>query len=412
MTTYNSPFGGNVIQPTDVSYRKFTIAANTTLSWPLNGNTSGDYAARIMEVTASTSGLNLIMPPSNQASVGQDALIRNLGSNSFTVTDYNSGTIITILAGQAEYIYITDNSTVAGLWGIINFGAGTSSADSATLAGYGLSASSLTLNQSHPVSGLIDAATLQASDLAQTKVWSSGSGSVTLPAATTLGNNWFFLIKNNGTGSLTVNTTGADLIDGTVSKVYNPSESSFIVCTGAGYVSIGYGVSSDFAFTALVKPVTGGAYTLSSSDAKNTIQEYVGSLTSDVVVTYPPVVNLYVVSNQVTANGYTLTIKTNSIGASTVVVPAGQQATLVCDGVNFFNANSVQIGIVSFSVSDGTAGTPAISFASETNTGIFRPGTGEFGITVLGSLVADVTASGLAVTGSGTFSSGISGGGF
>jgi hypothetical protein len=352
------------------------------------------------------------MPPSNQASVGQDALIRNLGSNSFTVTNFNSGTIITVLAGQAEYIYITDNSTVSGQWGIINFGAGTSSADSATLAGYGLSASSLTLNQSHPVSGLIDLATLQASDLAQTKVWSSGSGTVTLPSATTLGNNWFFLIKNNGTGSLTVTPTGADLIDGLASKTYNPSESSFIVCTGAGYVSIGYGTSNEFAFTALVKPVVGGAYTLSSSEAKNTIQEYVGSLTSNVVVTYPPVVNLYVVSNQVTANGYTLTIKTNSIGASTVVVPAGQQATLVCDGVNFFNANTVQIGIVSFNVSDGTAGTPAISFASESNTGIFRPGTGEFGISVLGSLVADVTASGLAVTGTGTFSSGISGGGF
>ena len=97
--SYNSPFTGNVIQPTDVSFRAFTITDDTQLSWPINGNATDNYAARIMEVTASTSGLELWMPPANQASVGQDALIRNMGAESFTVKTYNGGnTIITIAA--------------------------------------------------------------------------------------------------------------------------------------------------------------------------------------------------------------------------------------------------------------------------------------------------------------------------
>jgi hypothetical protein len=49
--SYNSPFTGNVVQPTDVSYRSITLTANTQLEWPINGNATDDYAARIMQVT-------------------------------------------------------------------------------------------------------------------------------------------------------------------------------------------------------------------------------------------------------------------------------------------------------------------------------------------------------------------------
>ena len=124
MTTYNSPFSGDVIQPTDVSYVAYNISANLTLDWPVNG-TTGNVAARIMQISATTTGLSVYMPPANQISVGQDALIRNTGSNTFTVLDSSGGTIIAVAAGKAEYIYVTDNSTVAGVWGIINFGVGT-----------------------------------------------------------------------------------------------------------------------------------------------------------------------------------------------------------------------------------------------------------------------------------------------
>ena len=82
--SYNSPFTGNVVQPTDVAYRAITLSANLQLEWPINGNATDDYAARIMEVTATTTGLLLEMPPANQASVGNDALIRNVGADTFS----------------------------------------------------------------------------------------------------------------------------------------------------------------------------------------------------------------------------------------------------------------------------------------------------------------------------------------
>jgi hypothetical protein len=420
--SYVSPFTGDVIQPTDVSFRAVTLTANTQLNWPSNSTTNADYAARIMQGTASTAGLSMYMPPADHTSVGNDALIRNIGANTFTVKDYaGTNTIVSVAAGESKYIYITTNSTSQGTWGVIAFGVGTSGADAATLAGYGLVASGATLNQSHPSAAITTSTTFAATDRAQTRVWGGGSGVATLPAAATLGNNWFTLFKNNGTGSFTISCTGAELIDGNSTKTFNPTESAFIVCTGTAYVTIGYGVSTSFVFTALTKSVTGGAVLLTNNEAANNIQEYVGNLTSSVVVTFPPIVNLYIISNQTTDNGFGLTV-TTGLGFS-ATIPPGQQATLICDGVNFLNANTTQAGASTVSLLDGSVGTPSLNFAAESSTGVYRPAAGEFGISVLGTQRLKATATGVAVTGAvaasgvvsgttGTFTTGIAGGTF
>lgn len=415
--SFNSPFTGNVIQPTDVSYRAVTLSANTQLEWPINGNATDDYAARIMNVTATAGGLSLYMPPANQASVGQDALIRNVGATTFTVKDYaGTNTIISIAAGEAKYVYITANPTTTGTWGNIAFGTGTSSADAATLAGLGLVADGTTLNQSHPVISLVTGSAFATTDRAQTYIWAGGAGSATLPLASTLGNNWFVLLKNNGTGTLTINTTSSQNIDGAISKAFQPSESAFIVCTGSEFITVGYGVSTQFEFGVLTKAVTTGTVTLTASEASNTLMIFTGTLSGNVTVVIPPVVNFYVVSNQTTAGGYTLTIETGAVGANTATVPAAGQASLFCDGTNVLNANTVQAGGTSFSLVNGSAGSPSLNFGSETNTGVYRPGAGRFGVSVLGTLILDVFdqtgVTGIDVAGTGNFTGGISGGTF
>jgi hypothetical protein len=412
MTTYVSPFTGDVVQPTDVSYRSFNLSANTTLFWPVNGNATGNYAARIMEVTPTAGSLSLTMPAANEVSVGTDSLIRNMTGTAFTVKDNNGGTIVTVAANKAQYIYVTSNSTPAGTWGIIDFGAGTSSADSATLAGYGLLAITTTLNQSHPTSAVTNGYTFLASDRAQTKVWSSGTGTVNLPAAASVGNNYFFLLKNNGTGSLTVDCSGAEVIDLGLTKTFAPDESAFIICTGTSWVTVGYGQSSTFVFTALVKPVTNGSYTITPSEAANTIQEYVGILTGNVTANYPPAVNLYVISNQTTDNGFTLTVSTGVVGGLNATVPPGSQVTLICDGTNFLNANTVQVGASNLSIVSGNTTLPGVYFAAETSTGIYRPGIGQFGLSIQGTQRFNLSATGLTINGSGTFTGGVAGGTF
>ena len=407
--SFNSPFSGNVVQPTDVSYAQYSISADTQLQWPINSEPNVDYAARIMQITATVGSLKLIMPPANQTSVGTDALIRNVGANTFTVVDYAGNTIISVAAGQAQYIYVTTNATTAGTWGIIAFGAGTSSSDAATLAGAGLVAQSTTLNQSHPTSYIADLDTFVSSDRAQMHVWTGGAGTVTLPLVSVVGDNWFLMVRNAGSGTLTVNTSSGQLFDNNTTKLFQPGDSAFIVCTGTDYLSVGYGQGTNFAFSALSYAVVSGTYTLTASEAANTIQEITGTLSGSVTIVYPPVVNLYVISNQTSAGGNTLTVKTAT--GTGVVVPPASQVTVICDGVNFFNANTTQIGATAISLISGSAAAPAINFLAQTNTGMFYT-TNTVAFSVIGTQRLSVTVNGIVVNGTGTFIGGISGGVF
>lgn len=412
--SYNSPFTGNVIQPTDVAFRSFSISVNTQLEWPINGNATPNYTARIMEVTATVGGLLLKMPPANQASVGNDALIRNIGANTFTVADFDGNTIVAIAAGEAKYIYIEDNPDEAGSWGVIAFGVGSSNVDAGTLAGFGLLASGNTLNQSHPVTTYSSSQTLQASDRAKTLVWEGGAGTFTLPLTTVLGNNWFVLIRNNGTGTLLIDPTGGQIIDSSASLNLQPADSCFVVCSGSKFFTVGIGRSAEFNFTQLTKAVSSGTVTLTPSEASNVIQKYTGTLSGNVTIELPQTIQIYYITNQTdgTSSNFTLTFTTGVFGSGTAIVPSNQQVILLCDSVNLLNASTLAAGASSLSLVDGTEGSPSLSFANDSSTGIYRPGSGQLGISVLGNEIVNVNATGIEVDGDGVFSGGISGGTF
>jgi hypothetical protein len=94
------------------------------------------------------------------------------------------------------------------------------------------------------------------------------------------------------------------------------------------------------------------------------------------------------------------------------VIAAGQQATLICDSVNLVNANTILAGSSSISLIDGTVGSPSLNFGSETSTGVYREGAGEFNVSILGVKVLTVESTGIDVVGAGNFSGGVSGGTF
>lgn len=412
--SFVSPFTGDVIQPTDVSYRGFTIAENTTLDWPINGNATDNYAARIMNVTASAGSLTLRMPPANQVSVGEDSLVRNVGANTFTLADNDGNTIISIAAGESKYVYITNNSTTAGTWGNIAFGVGSSSADAATLAGYGLKAVSTTLNSALNVTTFSTDYTALTTDRASTQVWTGGSGTLTLTSAATLGDDWFILVRNSGTGTLTVDAPGAELINGTAAIILQPSDSCIVCCSGTAFYTVGLGQAAQFNFTQLTKNVTSGTVVLTPSEASNVIQKYTGSMTGNVTVQLPQTVQVYYITNQTDGGGlgYSITFTTGVGGAFTATVTAGNQVILLCDSVNLYNASTIAAGASTLSLPNGTAGAPPLNFASETNTGLYRIASNEIGLSVNGTERFSLSATGLEITGTGTFTSGISGGTF
>jgi len=400
--SYNSPFTGNVIQPTDVSYASYALTSTTgtiQLEWPLNGNDTDYVAARVMQVSTTSTAYELWMPPANQASVGQDALIYNTGGVTLTVKSFGgANSIISIppTGGSAQYIFITSNATTTGTWGVIAFGSTTTNSNAATLAGYGLTAIGATLNQSQPVTTFASNYTAVDSDRANTYVWTGGAGTLTLTSASTLGNDWFFLVRNGGTGTLAVTPSGGDLINGSASLDLQPADSCLISSSGTAFYSVGLGKSTQFNFTQLTKAVTfaGSPYTLTSSEAANVIQKYTGTLTGNVVVNLPQTIQVYYITNQ-TSGAYTITFQTGVAGGATAVVPAGQQVILLCDSVNLYNASTIAAGASTLALANGSAGAPSLGFSSESTTGIFRPSSGVFGISILGNQKFYLDANGI-----------------
>jgi hypothetical protein len=397
MTNYVNPLTGSTINPSQVGYESLTISANTTLNWPINGNNTS-VVANIMDITATVGSLSLILPSAQQVSVGQNIIIRNVGSNSFNVTNAGGGVIATIASGIADFIYLTDNTTDNGTWTVITFGAGTSSANASTLAGYGLAALNTNLNQAYNLSTIVSNYTLLPADRASFIVWGGGVGTLTLPSSASVGNNWFVIVRNGGSGVLTIARQGVDTIDGNTSQQLQLTESLVIVCNGSGYNTFAYGRSNQFAFTTLVKNITGGTVTLTSAEGANVIQEYVGTLTSNCVVVVPSTVQLYSIQNA-TNGAFSLTFKTSVVGGSTFTLAQGQTVIVVSDGTNVYNANTSTSAssITSLTLANGAASSPTLNFASDTTTGLYLIGSGQLGFSAGGVNRMSLTSTGLLV---------------
>ena len=394
MTTYVNPYTGQTISPSQVGYESLTISTDTELQWPINGNTDS-VVANIIEVNATVASLNLIMPPATQVSNGQSALIRNIGSNSFTVVDNSGNTIVTIASGIAEYIYVTDNNTVNGTWQTVTFGAGTSSANAATLAGAGLKAINTTLNTATPVTVISSDYLISDIDRSTMLVWDGGAGTFTLPSAASVGENWFVVIKNNGSGILTVAAVGSDTIDGQISAQLQITDSFIVVSSGTTWYSYGFGQSATFFFTQLVKNVTGGTVTLTAAEGSAIIQEYQGTLTSNCTVIVPPTVQIYSFKN-ITTGSYTLTFSTGAMGGTTLALPQNQTIIAICDGTNVYSAQTATTSfITSLTLGNGSAASPSLNFFGDTATGLYLAGSHQLGFAINGASAGQLTASGL-----------------
>jgi len=383
-------FGGGTINPADLSYQAYSFSADLELSWPNVASSDEDSVAAIMELTASTAGLSVILPDATGATNGLQLLMRNMGADSITVENNGGGTIGTIATGAAAFFYLTDNSTVNGTWSVFTFGTGSSSADAATLAGMGIKAIAVTLNQSHVVEETASDITITSSDRA--KMWVSTGGSIAcgLPGASGVGSDFFFMLKNAGSGTLTVNPNGTDDIDNASSFALAPNDAAFICCAGASgqWYTIGKGQAVAFAFTQLIKSVAGGVdVTLTASEAANKLMQFTGLLTGNINVIVPSTAAVYYAQNN-TTGAFSLTVKTAA--GTGIAVDQGANDILKCDATNVVGAKTNSVTSQSFAV--GSASAPSIYFGGFPTDGIYHPASGSVAITAQGARQFNVSS--------------------
>ena len=374
MTTYTSVFGGANIYPSAVSYSAIALTVDVTLSWPEETSTSINLATKIIDVTAASAGLKIFLPNAAKAGNGETILFNNLGAHTFTVVDSTGVQVVTPVSGTLWQIYLTSNATAAGLWETLQYGASLSNANASALAGTGIIAVGTLLSQSVPITTFNSSYVLGNPDRAIMFNWTGAGGTITLPSAQTVDNNWFFYLRNSGTGAIVVTPVGTNTIDDDSSLSFQPGESAIVVSDGSSFYSIGFGQSATFAFDYTSIAVAGtGAYTLTGTELNRIAYNFTGLLTGNRSIIVPDTVQQYWVSNQ-TTGAYTLTIKTAA--GTGVIVSAGSRNILYSDGVNVVDADTSTVSLPITIAQGGTGATTAS--AARINLGGTSVGIGVF----------------------------------
>ena len=397
-TSYTDVFDSSAVPSANSSFTSVLLTADASFAWPYGYTGTLEVLAKIVEIS-STQAVTITFPAANEVSVGEDVIVRNTGGYTLTIHDITGGTIATIAAGEATFLYLKNVSTAAGSWGTLAYGVGTSSVDAASLVGSGIVAVASKLNQALVVSATAVGINIDATYLAKLINFTGGADTLTFSASSDLGDGFFVMIRNSGTGTLNLDPDGSELIDGTSTTLLQPGESTIIGCSGSALFTVGMGRSTTYQFTQLTKDLTtcslpnctGAVTTLTSIEASNKLMTFLGSPSADQTVIVPDVVAVYYVYNGL-STAYNVTIKTSS-GYGSAVTQNGR-AILFCDGVNVFAAQTVAV-TSALAMQDGLVTAPGLAFAAETNTGIYRPTTSQVGIAVNGAMSAIFGSSGL-----------------
>lgn len=367
--SYTSVFGGSTIYPSDVSYLALPLAADSPLEWPLESSGTEPPAARIIDVTPTASGFSVIMPDATQTGAGQTILFNNLsGSYSFFVKDFAGNTLATVGFGEQWQVYLAVTTTAAGTWRVFRYGASTATVQPSALAGFGLTVTGSTLSQAAPVTSFSTSGlTLASSSRAGTFVWTgSGAGTLNLPTAASVGNNYFVLVHNAGGGDLTVDPAGTEDINGAPSLTFRPGDSATVITDGAQWYTVGFGQDAVFAFDYTSISVTGGNYTLSGSELNRIAYKFVGTLTSDLYIIIPATVQQYWITNA-TTGAFNFYVRT--AGGTPTQVNQGAKGIYYCDGTDVILASDPTVFSLPVNVSQGGTGATSAS-AARLNLGI------------------------------------------
>lgn len=399
MPSFTDLFTGSSVQPSQVSYAALALTANTSMQWPLEAASSPTVCPLVLDVTPSASGFSLALGDATQVSPGQSVLIVNKSmAFDFNLTDYDGAVITVIAVGTAYYIYLTDNSTEAGVWDDLVFGGTSAPVNPAALAGAGLQVIGSSLNSYLPVTTRAAGWTVAVSGgRAIHNNYTGGAGVATLPAVATATNGFWFTIGNNGSGTLTVTPQGGELINGSATLALGAGEMVGITCSGGGWFTFSLSRSLLSVITRLsLTGLTGGTYTLTALEAANALIYLTGTLASNQTIVFPASTGRWFMSNQC-SGAYTVTCAVTG-GDPGTDIPAAEQRIIMSNGTNMIPAmTTTPIAPTSFAA--GLVGAPSIYLTAFTQTGLYFPTTTSMAFAAGGSEVFRMAASGLLVNG-------------
>lgn len=234
---------GTATTQAGIATTQATLAANwaTQLGTPVSG---GEYSAKHHAQAAAASAASAVTSPGTQAT-STTSLTIGTGNQAPTLAQTGKSFVV------GQWVNITDAASPSVNWmagAITSFNAGTGvmavnvvmTGGAGTLSNWVISAASAFVQT--PAFGGRSARTsntaLAGADLGKLIDITSGTFTQTFTAAATLGPNWYCHIRNSGTGDITLDPNGSELIDGLTSYVMYPGETRLVTCDGTGFYTI------------------------------------------------------------------------------------------------------------------------------------------------------------------------------
>lgn len=244
----NYLFGQNLIAPSVVQKKSYpAVSDDLQFVWPTALTNDTNVFAIINEVTTTSAGVDLFLPPANQVGVGQQGVIFNLGTDNIDVYDFDGvNLVVSVAATQAILFYVRDNSAASGtnLWKTLVYGAGTAAANAVDLAGFGLYAAPLpfttqpVLNTYYKVEAL-GAGVNNINMLQQASLLTATSNvtQIVLPVQP----NFYVAINNVGTTTIPVRGSVNGTLFNDQAQPLNllAKQNAIFVCDGTNYTTIG-----------------------------------------------------------------------------------------------------------------------------------------------------------------------------
>lgn len=357
-----------VISSTSFSYLSGGIAG----AGPFTGGGNSVTYAIIPTVTLADATL---------ISVGQTIQFNNVGTNDIIINNFLGEFITSIPSTDLsnQYIlYLRNNTTQGGTWGITHLGAGTSEANAIDLSGLGTIALNSKINANFPGKTISANYVVQLSDRASILVWTGGTGTITLPNNL---NGFYIAVNNEGSGILTINTPDGATIDGQATIGINPSGSTYLIGVDENWNTLGNGIETFFRVQTITIPLTNTNINLTNQQSGNLVQQYTGNITSNIIVFYPAVPGQWYVWNN-TTGAFTVSAQLAGPTGNIIIIPQGEKVILYSDGNSIYNTPTIATNAT---FPDGNIGAPGINFVQQNTTGFYRISSGLTGYASAGT---------------------------
>lgn len=182
-----------------------------------------------------TASRNVICPTSSKIYI-----VRNATTGGFPIVFKTAaGTGITVANGTTRFLRCDDTNVVeaasmdaaslVGITALVNGGTGGSTQATALDSLGALAAGTQAKTANYTV---VEA---DRGDV----IFCTNTFTLSLTAAATLGDGFSFGVVNTGTGSITIDPSGAETIDGQTTKTIAPNQSAFVVTDGANWRTLG-----------------------------------------------------------------------------------------------------------------------------------------------------------------------------